>query len=113
MEENVNEVLGVQETKENETVVEYADTYSHEKTLKTIATIVLIVGIIATLICLFTITSTTNVNRWGDTEKEFSMMGLLISILVGISSVTTWAILNVLSNISINLYKIKDSLKAK
>jgi uncharacterized membrane protein (Fun14 family) len=47
------------------------------------------------------------------TEKEFSVIGLLTSILVGISSVTTWAILNVLSNISINMYKIKDSLKAK
>jgi len=113
MEENINEVLGVQETKENKTVAEHADTYSHEKTLRTIATIVLWVGIIATIICLFTITSTSTVNRWGDTEKEFSMMGLLISILVGISSVTTWAILNVLSNISINLYKIKDSLKRK
>lgn len=113
MEENVNDVLGVQETKENETVVEYIDTYSHEKTLKIIATIVLIVGIIATLICLFTITKTETTTSWGSKESEFNMMGLLISILVGISSVTTWAILNVLSNISINLYKIKDSLKAK
>jgi len=113
MEENVNDVLGVQETKENETAVEYVDSYSHEKTLRTIATIVLWVGIIATLVCLFTITSTSTVNKWGDTEKEFSIIGLLTSILVGVSGVTTWAILNVLSNISINLYKIKDSLKAK
>ncbi len=111
MEENVNEVLGIQETKENETVVEYVDTYSHEKTLRTVATIVLWVGIIATLVCLFTITYTSTVNMWGNAKKEFSIMGLLISILVGISSVTTWAILNVLSNISINLYKIKDNLK--
>lgn len=113
MKENVNDVLGVQETNETETAIEYVDSYSHEKTLRVVATIVLIVGIIATLICLFTITKTETTTSWGSKESEFNMMGLLISILVGISSVTTWAILNVLSNISINMYKIKDSLKTK
>ncbi|MDR2410580.1 MAG: hypothetical protein LBE13_21055 [Bacteroidales bacterium] len=110
MDKTVNEILGIQET---EAKTEFADSYSHEKILRTIATIILIVGIIATLIMLFTITFPEKLEDGYRyiTERKFSAMGFLITILTCLSSITIWAILNVLSNISINLFEIKDKIK--
>jgi uncharacterized membrane protein len=102
-ENNLNEVLDIQTSEEKDGVEQNA--YSHEKTLKTIAIIILIAGIIATVILLFAITFTE--------EGHFSFTGFLTTVLTCISSITTWAVLNVLSNISINLYKLNDTLNAK
>jgi hypothetical protein len=110
MEKDVNEFLGVKETEEKEATIEFVNSYTHEKTLRTIAIVVLIVGIIATLTMFFTVTFPEKLKDGYSytTERSFSLTGFLITIFTCLSSITTWAILNVLSNISINLFKIKD-----
>jgi hypothetical protein len=110
MEENVNEILGVQGTEDGTTTG--LNSCSHEKTLRTIATIVLIVGIIATLIMLIVITFPEKLKDGHSyvSERNFSLTGFLITISTCLSSITVWAALNVLSNISINLFKIKDGM---
>jgi hypothetical protein len=113
MKEDIDEILGTQESKEVTTVDRDIDSYSHEKTLKTIATIVLVCGIIATIILFVTITFPEQERNSYATERSFSLTGFLITALTCISSITTWAALNVLGNISINLFKIKDILKSK
>ena len=73
--------------------------FNPEKTLKIIADIFLICGAIATLICLFTIVF---VDKYGDFGEGFSFTGFIISIGVLFSSVTFWAFLRVICNISNN-----------
>jgi hypothetical protein len=76
-----------------------------ETTLSVIATIVLIGGIIGTLICLFTITWVYNPS-WG--EKVFNPIGFITTMSLLLVSLTIWASLSVLSNISINVKEINS-----
>ena len=74
---------------------------SAESVLRTIASIELWVGLIVALILLvYSIDS----DGWEGTG---------IAIGVGVWSVTSWAILRVISNISTNLFAIKDALSAR
>ena len=75
-----------------------------ETTLNVIATIVLIGGIIGALICLFTIT-------WIDVgweETKFNPIGFITALSTLLVSLTIWASLSVLSNISISLKEINS-----
>ena len=74
-----------------------------ETTLSVIATIVLIGGIIGALICLFTITWVKV--GW---DTVFNPMGLITAISMLLVSLTIWASLSVLSNISISLKEINS-----
>lgn len=119
--ENINDVLGIEETpKENVPTsqeMEYESTTNNaaENTLNVIAGIVLWVGIIGTVFCLFTLTTTKvvdpNYTYSVHYKSIFNPAGLAVSIGVLLSSLATWAVLKVISNISISLKEINSKIK--
>lgn len=120
-EENVNEVLGIEESSNlnaNDSNTESnSETESNaaENTLNVIAGIVLWVGIIGTIFCLFTLTTTKVVDPTYHYsihyDTIFNPAGLAISIGVLLSTLTTWAVLKVLVNISKSLKEINAKIK--
>lgn len=126
-EENVNEVLGIEETPseppkkygifdpEPESNSEETQSNAAENTLNVIATIVLWAGIIGTIFCLFTITTTKVVDPTYTYsihyQTLFNPAGLAISIGVFVSALTTWALLRVVANISTSLKEINSKMK--
>lgn len=99
MEENINQVSGVEQktaTPQPEVKAQPIDN-SAENTLTTIAKIVLLCGIIVTVICLFT----------GFVNPE----GFVIAIMVLFSSLISWSLMKVLANISITLKEINQKIK--
>jgi len=81
---------------------------SAENTLKVIAIIVLIGGIISTIICLFTIVVVDSGKYHYIDDKVFNPAGLATTIGVLLISLTIWASLIVLSNISVSLKEINS-----
>jgi beta-lactamase regulating signal transducer with metallopeptidase domain len=77
------------------------NTYSHERTLKDIAKAILIVGILGGVVLLIC----------SIVKEEF--IYFITALAETGSCIITWTIFNVLSNISINLFKIKDALESK
>ena len=80
-----------------------------EVTLNAIAIIVLVCGIIGTLICLFTIVFVDSGNRYAD--EVFSPTGLVITLGVLLSSLTTWAVLKLFCEVAANIREIKNKTK--
>lgn len=119
-EENVNELLGIEETShvsENRFSQKKSDSQNNaaENTLNVIATIVLWVGIISTLLCLFFLTTTKELdsNYYYSIHYTtvFNPAGIYISIGVLLSTLTTWSLLKVIVNISRTLKEINSKLK--
>lgn len=104
LEEKVNEKIS--ETLKSTEINEV--NFSAEKTLKVIATIVLIGGIIGTLICLFTIVIVQNPKYSYVEDLIFNPMGFVTTVAVLLGSLTIWASLRVLSDISINLKELNS-----
>lgn len=99
--EDTNTILGVQETPQtvNKKV---APSYPAENILKGVAIVVLIVGVIAAIILLVTMGWVQDPQYTYHKKMVFNPMGFVMSIVTLLSSITTWAVLNVLGNISIN-----------
>lgn len=119
-EENINTVLGIEENSENKSVqsdneIQSIENNAAENALKTIASIVLWVGIICTIFCLFTLTTTKVVDPTYHYSIHYDTIfnpgGLAISIGVLLSTVTTWALLRVIANISTTLKEINSKMK--
>lgn len=114
-EENVNEVLGIEETSSMENNETQNTSNAAENTLNTIAAIVLWVGIIGTIFCLFTLTTTKVVDPTYHYsihyDTIFNPSGLAISIGVLLSTLISWALLKVIANISITLKEINSKIK--
>ena len=101
MEENINQVSGVEQktaTPQPEVKAQPIDN-SAENTLTTIAKIVLVCGIIATVICLFTACFVQQIEVF------------VITIMVLFSSLISWSLMKVLANISITLKEINQKIK--
>lgn len=127
-EENINEVLGIEETvtespkkqgifdnmPETQTNNE-SQSNAAENTLKGIATLVLWAGIIGTIFCLFTLTTTKVVDPTYHYsihyDTIFNPAGLAISVGVLLSTLISWALLKVIANISISLKEINSKMK--
>lgn len=119
--EKINEVLGIEENSEakdsTSQEVEALTNNAAENTLKTVANIVLWIGCIGTFFCLCFCTHTTT--KVVDPTYEyiihydstFNPAGLAVSVGVLLSSVTTWAVLKVIANISISLKEINSKIK--
>jgi len=109
MENNINETLnlsGNSDTQITETVNNNNNT-TDEKTLKTIANLILVVGIISSLILLFTVTFVKIPGKYSwENEMAFNASGLVITIGTLFSSIGLWALLRVISNISISLKEL-------
>ena len=75
-----------------------------ENTLRTIANVVLWTGISVSIILFLTIA--TKKDSYGG--NEWDPVGVGISIGTCLWSIMTWAVLRVISNISMNLFAIKD-----
>ena len=115
MAENLNEVLGVSQTSisdANPNEVKTTDN-SAENTLATIANIVLILGIIATFICLFTLCFVEVPKSMYSTKTEFSPSGFATTVMVLFSSLISWSVMKVLSNISLTLKDINSKIKGE
>ncbi|MCD8079883.1 MAG: hypothetical protein LUF04_05555 [Bacteroides sp.] len=85
------------------------ETYKAENTLRIVALIVLIVGGLGTLFLLYS-------TAWPEDysgKKEFSATGFGITIAYLLSTITTWAVLNVISNISVNISKLREQTERK
>lgn len=124
---NINDVLGIEEMPEQNNTSEYETNANNaaENTLNIIANIVLWVGIIITIVCLFTLTTNKVVDpaytyaiEYDIAQYEtvqyktvFNPSGLAVSIGVLLSSLTTWAVLKVITNISISLKEINAKIK--
>lgn len=119
-EENINEVLGIEDSSKNSinnsAPEESGNSIDNvaENTLTTIAGIVLWVGIIGTIFCLFTLTTTKVVDPTYTYsihyDTIFNPAGLVISIGVLLSTITTWALLKVIANISKTLKEINSKM---
>lgn len=79
---------------------------SEEDTLNGIGGITLILGLVCSLILFFTLAIRSE--SWG---TEFNMTGFIIALSVLIYSLTTWALLRVISNISINIRQLNIKMK--
>lgn len=121
MEEKVNEILGVKSEElslEEEALratpavpaTETKDENSAEKTLATIADIILIVGIIVTVICLFTLCFVEVPKSMYSTKTEFSPSGFATTVMVLFSSLISWSVMKVLSNISLTLKELNSKI---
>lgn len=106
--EDTNQILGVQETPQAVNK-EGTPSYPAESILKWVAIVVLVVGVIAAIILLVTMGWVQDPKYTYHKEMVFNPMGFVMSIITLLSSITTWAVLNVLSNISINLFEIKSN----
>lgn len=84
---------------------------SAEKTLNGIAVFVLIVGIIAALVCLFTIVFVQNPEYKYHKELMFNASGFATTVEVIIGTLTGWALLKVVANISTSLKEINKKIK--
>ena len=124
MEEKVNEILGMESEELSleeealraapvEPTTEKKDENSAEKTLATIADIILIVGIIVTVICLFTLCFVEVPKSMYRTEKKFSPSGFATTVMVLFSSLISWSVMKVLSNISLTLKEINGKIKGE
>ena len=113
MEENLNEVLGVEGKSTSEVSPKAAsqDDNSAENTLKAIATIVLVCGIIAAIICLFTVAFIQDPEYHYTSKKIFNPAGFATTIMVLLSSLISWGFLKVLANISLTLKEINNKTK--
>ena len=80
-----------------------------ESTLKTIAMVILICGIIVSIILLFTIVF-VGVSGTYYSEKEFNPSGFAMTIGILLSSIASWASLNVFANISLRLKAIQETM---
>lgn len=119
-EENINEVLGIDDSSmdsiNSSAQEERGNSIDNvaENTLTTIAGIVLWVGIIGTIFCLFTLTTTKVVDPTYTYhihyDTIFNPAGLAISIGVLLSTITTWALLKVIANISKTLKEINTKI---
>ena len=127
-EENINEILGIEETTSEsskkqgifDNVPETEKDNNNqsnaaENTLKVIATVVLWAGIIGTIFCLFTLTTSKVVDPTYHYSTHydtiFNPAGLAISIGVLVSTLTMWAMLKVIANISTTLKEINSKMK--
>ena len=119
-EENVNEVLGIEESSSsnssnNSTNEVVESNNSAENTLNVIAGITLWVGIIGTIFCLNTLTTTKVVDPTYKCsihyDTIFNSAGLAVSIGVLFSAIVTWALLRVIANISTSLKEINSKIK--
>lgn len=124
MEEKVNKILGVESEEMSleeealraapfETTTEKKDENSAEKTLATIADIILVVGIIVTVICLFTLCFVEVPKSMYSTKTEFSPSGFATTVMVLFSSLISWSVMKVLSNISLTLKDINSKIKGE
>ncbi len=109
MNENVNEVLGIEESEEKKTTTVKVETedYSAENTLKFYANCVLLIGVISAFICF--IMAFSSRNYYGN--PEFNFMGIVYAIACLIPSLLTWSVMRVFANISTTLKKINEKLK--
>lgn len=80
---------------------------NQEKTVSVLADILLVLGIIATLIMLFTIVVTGEYSF----NKEFSLIGLAITVSTLFLSVLFWALLKLSVGVSVNVRKIAEKNK--
>ena len=124
MEEKVNEILGVepQEMSLEEEALRAApegptqekkNENSAETTLATIADIILVVGIIVTVICLFTLCFVEVPKSMYSTKTEFSPSGFATTVMVLFSSLISWSVMKVLSNISLTLKNLNSKIKGE
>lgn len=124
MEEKVNKILGVESEELSleeealraapvEPTTEKKDENSAEKTLSTIADIILVVGIIVTVICLFTLCFVEVPKSMYSTKTEFSPSGFATTVMVLFSSLISWSVMKVLSNISLTLKDINNKIKGE
>lgn len=119
-EENINQILGIEESSNNESQTPALEAQTApqsnaaENVLNVIANVVLWVGLIVTLFCLFTLTTTKVVDPTYHYsihyDTVFNPGGLVISVGVLLSTVTTWALLKVVANISKNLKEINAKM---
>lgn len=77
----------------------------YEKVLKIMANWLLIMGIISSIIVFFTI-GLDSLNAHGHISYYFNFNGFLISISILLGSITTWALLHVICNISLGINKL-------
>ncbi len=88
---------------------------SAENTIVVISNLILVIGIIASLLCAFTITYTEGIEYDESlnirTVKVFNPSGLIVTILIFLFSLTQWAYLRVIANISLNIKEINKKLK--
>jgi len=84
-----------------------------EKTLETIAQIVLWIGILAGIILFFIGVTSFNETRnaWGQVQQTTGWAQLFMSVWVILISVTSWAFLRVIANISNSLKEINQKTK--
>lgn len=86
---------------------EVVDLNTYENTLNTFGNITLIVGLICTLYLFFSI-ALIDV-PFGETE--FDLAGFAITLSVLLTSILTWALLRVISSISINVRQLNNKTK--
>lgn len=92
---------------------EYMEITSAENTLSVIATITLIAGIICTFICLLTMVFVDSGRFGSSTNLVFSPTGFIITLSVLFSSLITWALLRVISDISYNIRRTNYELRMR
>ena len=86
-----------------------------ENSIIVISNLILVIGIIASLLCAFTITYPEGIEYDESlnirTVKVFNPSGLIVTILIFLFSLTQWAYLRVIANISLNIKEINKKLK--
>ena len=113
MEENINQVLGIEEeepTTPKVTSSNENNSVSAEETLNAIAYIVLILGLITGVICMCTICFIDDPRPY-HYEKMFNPSGFATTIAIFLTSLATWALFRVIANISMSLKEIKNKIK--
>lgn len=115
MAEDINQALGIEPQNNNQEEVNNTsqdvstgDDNSAENTLNVIAYIVLVFGVIAGLICLFSICWIEDPRYHYHTKYIFNPTGFATTVAIFLSSIASWAIMRVLSNISKLLKEIKN-----
>ena len=82
---------------------------SAEETLTTVGTIILIIGIFATLALLCT-SVVVEIDEGWHSEKQFDPVMFVLTLGILFSSLTIWAVLRVIANISLRLKAIQETM---
>lgn len=83
-----------------------------ENAMTIFANLILIFGLIATVICAFTQIFVDVHQMYGiNTTKEFSPLGLFLTLGILFNTIMLWTFMKVVANISLNIKDINNKLK--
>ena len=111
MEDNVNQILGVDNNEPTKQEVKETNPFnSEEKVLRIIANVILVVGVLTGIICLGELTMIDVGSGWIK-STVFNAAGFAASVSIILTTLALWAGLRLIASVSRTLRNIDSKMK--